>query len=62
MRLASKSSLSGHVSMLTFSILVSVSFVAGLRIANQIDPSVITFVRFVIAAVFIAIIITFQKQ
>ena len=62
MRLPSKSSLRGHAAMLAFSILVSVSFVAGLRIANQIDPSVITFVRFVIAAAFIAIIITFQKQ
>ena len=62
MRLPSNSSLSGHAAMLAFSILVSVSFVAGLRIANQIDPSVITFVRFVIAAAFIAIIITFQKQ
>lgn len=46
----------GHLAMLTFSLLVSVSFTLGSMVANDIDPVVITSVRFVIASVFILII------
>ena len=60
--MVSKTALSGHIAMLFFSIVVSVSFVAGSRIANFIDPNVVTFYRFLIAVFFITIIITIQKK
>ena len=62
MWIPSKIILSGHIAMLCFSILVSVSFVAGARIANQIEPNAVTFSRFLIAVLFIAIIVTAQNK
>ena len=59
MRLPSSSFLLGHCSMLLFSLLVSVSFVAGARIANSVDPNVITFSRFLLAILVIALVVTF---
>mgnify|MGYP002028073594 FL=1 len=62
MWMPSKSVLSGHISMLSFSILVSVSFVAGSRIANYVEPNAVTFSRFLIALIFISIVLTIQKK
>ena len=52
----------GHLAMLTFSLLVSVSFTLGALVANDIDPLVITSVRFLIALVFILLIIFLNKN
>ena len=62
MWIPSKTILFGHIAMLCFSMLVSVSFVAGARIANQIEPNTVTFSRFLIAVLFIAIIVTAQNK
>jgi drug/metabolite transporter (DMT)-like permease len=43
----------GHLAMLVFSGLVAGSFSLGVRTANQIDPSVVTAVRFSLAAVMV---------
>ena len=42
-----------HLAMLLFSVLVSLSFVIGAKVANSIDPLAITFARFCIAMVLI---------
>ena len=52
----------GHLAMLTFSLLVSVSFTLGSIVANDIDPVVITSVRFVIAAMFILVIFVVSRN
>lgn len=52
----SSRTLSGHFAMLTFSLLVSVSFSLGSIVANQIDPLVITALRFLIAAGFVFVL------
>ena len=53
---------SGHIAMLTFSLLVSGSFVLGSIIANLIDPDLVTFLRFVMAFLLIAILIVFKDK
>ena len=60
MNLPPKSVLMGHVSMLVFSLLVSVSFVLGAMIANLIDPNVVTFSRFLIALVTVGALVIFR--
>ena len=40
----------GHAAMLLFAFLVAGSFSLGGRIANMVDPTVLTLVRFILAA------------
>tara|TARA_A100001234_G_scaffold128372_1_gene112633 strand:+ start:1042 stop:1938 length:897 start_codon:yes stop_codon:yes gene_type:complete len=62
MKFPSKSVASGHMAMLLFSLLVSGSFVLGSIIANLISPDLVTFLRFLIAFIAIAILILFQSK
>jgi drug/metabolite transporter (DMT)-like permease len=49
----SSRALAGHLAMLTFSLLVSVSFTIGALVANQIEPLAITAARFLLATILI---------
>ena len=62
MKFPSKSIASGHMAMLMFSLLVSGSFVLGSIIANLISPDLVTFLRFLIAFIVIAILILYQSK
>ena len=62
MKFPSKSVASGHMAMLLFSLLVSGSFVLGSIIANLISPDLVTFLRFLIAFIVIAILIFYQSK
>ena len=62
MKFPSKSVASGHMAMLLFSLLVSGSFVLGSIIANLISPDLVTFLRFLIAFIAIAILILYQNK
>ena len=62
MKFPSKSVASGHLAMLLFSLLVSGSFVLGSIIANLISPDLVTFLRFLIAFIAIAILILYQSK
>ena len=62
MEFPSKSIASGHMAMLMFSLLVSGSFVLGSIIANLISPDLVTFLRFLIAFIAIAILILYQSK
>ena len=62
MKFPSKSIASGHIAMLMFSLLVSGSFVLGSIIANLISPDLVTFLRFLIAFIAIAILILYQSK
>jgi drug/metabolite transporter (DMT)-like permease len=62
MKFPSKSIASGHIAMLIFSLLVSGSFVLGSIIANLISPDLVTFLRFLIAFIAIAILILYQSK
>ena len=62
MKFPSKSVASGHMAMLLFSLLVSGSFVLGSIIANLISPDLVTFLRFLIAFIAIAILILSQSK
>ena len=62
MKFPSKSVASGHMAMLTFSLLVSGSFVLGSIIANLISPDLVTFIRFFIAFIVIAVLILYQSK
>ena len=62
MKFPSKSIASGHMAMLMFSLLVSGSFVLGSIIANLISPDLVTFLRFLIAFIAIAILIFYQSK
>ena len=62
MKFPSKSVASGHMAMLTFSLLVSGSFVLGSIIANLISPDLVTFLRFLIAFIAISILILYQSK
>ena len=62
MKFPSKSVASGHMAMLTFSLLVSGSFVLGSIIANLISPDLVTFIRFLIAFIVIAVLILYQSK
>ena len=62
MKFPSKSIASGHMAMLMFSLLVSGSFVLGSIIANLISPDLVTFLRFLIALIAIAILILYQSK
>ncbi len=62
MKFPSKSVASGHMAMLLFSLLVSGSFVLGSIIANLISPDLVTFLRFLIAFIAIAILIFYQSK
>ena len=62
MKFPSKSISSGHMAMLMFSLLVSGSFVLGSIIANLISPDLVTFLRFLIAFIAIAILILYQSK
>ena len=55
-----KKILLGHAAMLSFSLLVSLSFVFGSKVANSIDPLAITFARFFMAMLFIGAICTLK--
>lgn len=46
----------GHLAMLAFSALVAGSFSLGSRVANQIDPAALTQMRFLIAAIGMAVL------
>ena len=62
MKFPTKSVASGHMAMLMFSLLVSGSFVLGSIIANLISPDLVTFLRFLIAFIVIAILILYQSK
>ena len=62
MKFPSKSVASGHMAMILFSLLVSGSFVLGSIIANLISPNLVTFLRFLIAFIAIAILILYQSK
>ena len=62
MKFPSKSVASGHMAMLLFSLLVSGSFVLGSIIANLISPDLVTFLRFLIAFIAIAVLILYQSK
>ena len=62
MKFPSKSIASGHMAMLMFSLLVSGSFVLGSIIANLISPDLVTFLRFLIAFIAIAILILYKSK
>ena len=62
MKFPSKYIASGHMAMLMFSLLVSGSFVLGSIIANLISPDLVTFLRFLIAFIAIAILILYQSK
>ena len=62
MKFPSKSVASGHMAMLLFSLIVSGSFVLGSIIANLISPDLVTFLRFLIAFIAIAILILYQSK
>ena len=62
MKFPTKSVASGHMAMLMFSLLVSGSFVLGSIIANLISPDLVTFLRFLIAFIAIAILILYQSK
>ena len=62
MKFPSKSVASGHMAMLLFSLLVSGYFVLGSIIANLISPDLVTFLRFLIAFIAIAILILYQSK
>lgn len=62
MKFPSKSVASGHMAMLLFSLLVSGSFVLGSIISNLISPDLVTFLRFLIAFIAIAILILYQSK
>ena len=62
MKFPTKSVASGHLAMLMFSLLVSGSFVLGSIIANLISPDLVTFLRFLIAFIAIAILILYQSK
>ena len=62
MKFPTKSIASGHMAMLMFSLLVSGSFVLGSIIANLISPDLVTFLRFLIAFIAIAILILYQSK
>ena len=62
MKFPSKSIASGHMAMLLFSLLVSGSFVLGSLIANLISPDLVTFLRFIIAFIAIAVLILYQSK
>lgn len=47
----------GHLAMLLFSALVAGSFALGARVANLIDPAALNAVRFLMAAMIIAVIV-----
>ena len=47
--------LKGHTAMLSFSAFVAGSFALGSRVANDIDPAALTTLRFIAAAVLMAI-------
>ena len=52
----------GHLSMFMFSILVSVSFILGEKVSNEIDPILISALRVLIASFFIGILFFFHKK
>ena len=54
--------LNGHVAMLLFSLLVSVSFTVGSLVANQIEPVAITAARFLLATIFIFVFFIASSQ
>ena len=62
MKFPTKSVASGHMAMLMFSLLVSGSFVLGSIIANLISPDLVTFLRFLIAFIAIAVLILYQSK
>ena len=62
MKFPTKSVASGHMAMFMFSLLVSGSFVLGSIIANLISPDLVTFLRFLIAFIAIAVLILYQSK
>ena len=62
MKFPSKTIASGHIAMLTFSLLVSGSFIIGSIIANLISPDLVTFLRFLLAFIAIAVLIPYQSK
>lgn len=50
--------LQGHLAMLAFSALIAGSFSLGVQIANEIDPSVVNWVRFIIAGAVVGALAT----
>jgi len=51
----------GHIAMLAFSFLVSVSFILGHIVADEIAPSVINAVRFLIASIVLGVVALFFR-
>ncbi len=62
MKLSNSNLILGHSAMLLFSLLVSLSFVLGVLVANDINPIAITSARFILAAIVISAIIFLTKK
>lgn len=50
-----------HILMVLFSMLISGSFILGSMVANEIDPSAISAIRFFVAFLILALVIKFRK-
>ena len=61
-KLSNSNLILGHVAMLLFSLLVSLSFILGVLVANEINPIAITSARFILAAIVICTVIFFAKR
>ena len=57
-----KEKIFSHCSMLAFSIFVSGSFTFGSLIANEINPELLTFYRFLLATIILGVILYFNKS
>ena len=52
----------GHGAMLLFSLCVSVSYILGALVANDIEPGAITAARFLIGAIIMGTLLLFSKS
>ena len=52
----------GHGAMLLFSMCVSVSYILGAMVANDIEPGAITAARFLIGAIVMGALLLFSKN
>ena len=57
-----KSEVWGHGAMLLFSLCVSVSYILGAMVANDIEPGAITAARFLIGAIVMGALLLFSKN
>lgn len=58
----SKDTMISHASMVGFALLISGSFPIGTVISNRIDPISLTFMRFLIAAIILGLLLIFRGK